>query len=69
MWIDTRSSIDSTLHGSSREVNKGILFQIEKAPEARDGDLTCHVFSLEDETARLNVTNPSGILMIKKRDI
>ena len=69
LWIDTRSSIDNTLHASIREVNKGILLQIEKAPEASGGDLTCHVFSLEDETARLNVTNPSGILMIKKRDI
>ena len=69
MWIDTQSSIDSTLHGSGREVNKGILFQIEKTPEASGGDLTCHVFSLEDETARLNVANPSSILAIEEREI
>ena len=42
--IDTRSSIDS-----SRAVKKSdILLQIEKGPEVRNGDRTCHVFSLED---------------------
>ena len=69
LWIDTRSSIDNTLHASIREVNKGILLQIEKAPETSGGDLTCHVFSLEDETARLNVANPSSILTIEEREI
>ena len=69
LWIDTQSSIDNTLHGSAREVHKGILLQIEKAPEAGGGDLTCYVFNPEDATARLNVTNPSGILTIEKRDI
>ena len=64
--IDTRSSIDNTLHGSGREVNKDILLQIKKAPEASGGDLACHVFSLEDATAGLNVTDPSGILTIEK---
>ena len=34
LWIDTRSSIDNTLHGSGRAVEKsGILLQIKKAPE------------------------------------
>ena len=66
---DKWSSIDNTLHGSGREVNKGILLQIKKAPEASGGDLTCHVFSLEDAMARLNVTSPSRILTIEKRDI
>ena len=69
LWIDMWSSIDNTLHCSIREVNKGILLQIEKGTEASGGDLTCHVFNLEDETARLNVTNPSGILTIEQRDI
>ena len=66
LWIDTRSSIDNTLHGSGRAVEKsGILLQIEKAPET-SGDLTCYVFSLEDAVAHLSVTDPSGILTIEK---
>ena len=33
LWIDTRSSIDNTFHGSGWAVEKsGILLQIEKAP-------------------------------------
>ena len=65
-WIDTRSSIDNTLHGSGRVVEKnGLLLQIKKTPET-SGDLTCYVFSLEDALAHLSVTNPSGILMIEK---
>ena len=67
LWIDTRSSTNNTLHGTGRTVEKsGILLQIEKAPEAIDGDLTCCVFSLEDAVAHLSVTNPSGILTIGK---
>ena len=67
LWIDTRLSTDNTLHGSSRAVEKsGILLQIEKAPEASNGDLTCYVFSLEDAVAHLSVTNPSGILTTEK---
>ena len=63
---DTLSSTNNALHGSGRSVEKtGILLQIEKAPEA-SGDLTCHVFSLEDATTCLNVTDPSGILSIEK---
>ena len=47
LWVDTCSSTDNTLHGSSRAVEKsGILLQIEKEPEASGGDLTCYVFSL-----------------------
>ena len=66
LWIDTRSSIDNTLHGSGRAVEKsGILLQIQKAPET-SGDLTCHVFSLEDAVAQLSVANLSGILTIEK---
>ena len=66
LWIDTRSSIDNTLLGSDRAVEKrGLLLQIEKAPEI-SGDLTCYVFSLEDAVAHLSVTNPSGILTIEK---
>ena len=47
LWIDTRSSTDNTRHSSGRTVEKSaILIQIEKAPEASNGDLTCYVFSL-----------------------
>ena len=67
LWIDTRSSNDNTLHGSGRAVEKsGILLQIEKVPEASDGDLICYVFSLEDAVALLSVTNFGGILTIQK---
>ena len=67
LWIGTRSSIDNTLHGSGRTVEKsGILLQIKKVPEASNGDLTCYVFSLEDAVAHLSVTNPSGILTSEK---
>ena len=67
LWIDTRLSIDNTLHGSGRAVEKsGILLQIEKAPEASNSDLTCHVFSLEDAVTHLIVTDPSSILTIEK---
>ena len=66
LWIDTRSSIDNTLHGSGRAVEKsGALLQIDKVPET-SGDLTCYVFSLEDAVAHLSVTDPSGILAIEK---
>ena len=66
LWIDTRLSIDNTLHGSGRAAEKsGILLQIEKAPET-SGDLTCYVFSLEDAVAHLSVTDPSRILTIEK---
>ena len=67
LWIDTRSSIDNTLHGSGRKVEKNdMLLQIEKVPETSNGDLTCYVFSLEDAVVHLNVTNPDGILIIEK---
>ena len=66
LWTDTRSSTDNTYHSSGRAVEKsGILLQIEKAPEASNGDLTCYVFSLEDAVAHLSVTNPSGILTME----
>ena len=66
LWIDTRSSIDNTFHGSGRAVEKSdILLQIEKAPEA-SGDLTCYVFSLKDAVAHMSVTDPSGTLSIEK---
>ena len=67
LWTDTRSSTDNTLHGSSRAVEEsGILLQIEKVPEASNGDLTSYVFSLEDAVAHLSVTDPSKILTIEK---
>ena len=68
LWIDTHSSIDSTLHGGGRAVEKsGILLQIEKAPEINGGDLKYCVFSLEDAVAYLSLTDPSGILTIEKQ--
>ena len=61
LWIDTRSSTDNTLHGSGRAVEKSaILLQIEKVPEASNGNLKCYVFSLDDAVAHLSVTNDSG---------
>ena len=67
LWIDTRSSINNTLHGSGRAVEKsGILLQIEKALESSGGELTCYIFSLEDAVAHLSVTDPNGILTTEK---
>ena len=67
LWIDTRSSIDNTLHGSGRAVEKSdTLLQIEKAPETSGGNLLRHVFSLADAVVSLSVTDPSGILTIEK---
>ena len=66
LWIDPRSSIDNAFDDSDRAVEKsGILLQIEKAPEASD-DLMCYVFRLEDAVAQVGVTDPSGILTIKR---
>ena len=67
LQVDTRLSTNNILDGSGRAVEKSILLQIEKAPEANGGDLTCHVLSLEDTTARLNVTDLSRILMIERQ--
>ena len=70
LWTDTRSSTDNTLHGSGRAVEKsGILFQIEKVPEAGGGDLTCCLFSFEDALAHISVTDPNGILTIEKQGL
>ena len=66
LWIDTGSSTDNTLHGSGRVLNQGIKLQIKKASEVSGADLMCYVFSLEDALAHLSVTDPSGILTIKK---
>ena len=66
LWIDTRLSIDNTLHCSGRRVKKSMLLQIGKRPKASGRDHTCYVFNLEDAVAHLNVTNSSGILTIEK---
>ena len=67
LWIDTRFSTNNIFNGSGKAVEKrGMLLQIEKAPEASNGDLTCYVFSLEDAVAHLSVIDPSGILTIEK---
>ena len=44
----------------------GILVQIEKLPEASNGDLTCYVFSLEDAVPHFAVTDLSGASTIEK---
>ena len=48
---DTRSSIDNTLHGSGRAVEKSdILIQIEKAPETRVSEVlhaTCLALKMQ----------------------
>ena len=67
LWIDTRSSTDNTLYGSSWAVEKSdILLQIEKVLETINGDLTCYVFIPEDAVAHLSVTDLRGILTIEK---
>ena len=67
LWIDTRSSTENTVHGSSRTVEKSdILLQIEKAAEGSDGNFACHVFSLEDAVAHLAISNSSKIVTIEK---
>ena len=66
LWIDTRSSTDSTLHGSGKVVNQDIKLQINKASETSGGEFMCYAFSLEDAVAHLSVTDPSGILTIEK---
>ena len=68
LWIDTRSSIDNTLHGSGSRVDKGMLLQIKKRPETSDGDLTCYAFSFENTLAHLGVIETprvDGILTIE----
>ena len=67
LWINTGSNTNKILHGSCRAVAKsGILLQIEKECEANGGVIKCHVFSPDDPTARLNLTNPSDILTIEQ---
>ena len=63
--MDTGSSIDNTLHGSSTAVDKSIIIQIEKAPEFSSIDLTCHVFSFGDAVAHLSVVDTKNILTIE----
>ena len=69
LWIDTRSSIDNTLHGNGRTVDKGMVLQNEKASEVGGGDLMCYVFSLEDAVVHISVTDPSSILTIDKQGV
>ena len=69
LWIDTRSSIDNTLHGNGRTVDKGMVLQNEKAPEVGVGDLVCYIFSLEDAVVHISVTDPSSILTIDKQSV
>ena len=60
-------STDNMFHGCNRVVeNSDILLQIEKVVESNDGDLACHVFSLQDAVAHVALSDPSGILTIEK---
>ena len=45
----------------------GILLQTGEVAEASDGHLTRLVFILEDPIAHLEISNPSGILIIEKQ--
>ena len=47
LWIDTRSSIDNTLHGNGRAVDKGMVLQIEKAARASGGDLNAMFLAMK----------------------
>lgn len=60
-----RSITDNTLRGNSRAVKKVTFLKIGKAVEGSDGDLICHMFSLEDAVAHLTINNPSRILTNK----
>ena len=65
LWIDTVL----TTRFTAAVDKSGILIQIEKAPEASNGDLTCYVFSLEDAVAYLSVVTNTiriEILTIEK---
>ena len=63
LWIDTRLSTYNIFHRRGMAAEKsGISIEVEKTAESSDGDLTYHVFSLEDTVALLAVTNHSGIL-------
>ena len=67
IWRDTCSSTDNTLQRNGRTVeNSSIPLKNEKEPET-SGDLTCHVFALEDAVAHIRVTDLTGILTIEKR--
>ena len=66
LWIGTRSSIDNTLHGSGRAVEKEVYCFISKKHLKPVVVILCYVFSLEDAVAHLSVTYPSGILTIEK---
>ena len=56
LWIDTRLSIDNTLHGSGRAESRGIMLPIEKASEISDDKVMCYIFSLEDAVAHLSIS-------------
>ena len=65
LWIDTVL----TTRFTAAVDKSGILIQIEKAPEASNGDLTYYVFSLEDAVAYLSVVTNTiriEILTIEK---
>ena len=67
LWIDARSSPGNTLRNSTSVVEiSRFLFQKEKAAKGIDGDLICHVYSLEDAVAYLAVSNPRAVLTIEK---
>ena len=67
IWTDTRSSSDMILHSSARAVEETFFyFELKKVAESKNGDLTFHVFSLEDKVVHLRSRNPSRMLTIQK---
>lgn len=67
LWIDTRSSIDYTLHNRGREVEDiYTLLQIEIAIESNDDDLTCYVVSLVDALDLVEVSDPIEMLTLEQ---
>lgn len=67
LWTDTRWCTDNNIHGSCRTVEKSeILLHFQKSAENSDGDLTCHMLSLQDAVAHLLVSNPTRNLIIEK---
>ena len=53
LWIDTRSSQKTTLHGSGRTILGNIKLQIDKVPETAEGSLTCYIFKFQDAVTHI----------------
>ena len=69
IWVMDRYTFEYWQHSSRQQQGREKNWHTasdRKAPETSNGDLTFHVFSLEDAVAHLSVTDPSGILTIQK---